>query len=322
MAHELDMTYGEAAFAYTGDDAWHKLGQKLEPGAPIEEWAEAAHMNWEIKRSSVQFDHNGETGLFPDKHVLYRGDTNTALSVVSKSYKIVQPMEVLEFYRDLVDRAGLELETAGVLFGGRQFWALANTKKFANLSAEDQVKAYVLLSTSCDGTRATQAQFVSKRVVCNNTLSIAVREGGDKIRVPHNRVWKPDEIKEQLGLIDNGWERFKDQITHLSSVKVEADKAAEFFVRLFGDIEVPIDQQSPAVAQKCANIWQLFKVDGMGSQLESANGTWWGALNAVTEFVDHHTEHRTIDSKLNNAWFGAGNTKKTEAFELALAMAA
>jgi phage/plasmid-like protein (TIGR03299 family) len=325
MSHELDKVGDEYAMAFVGDrqKVWHGLGQELEIGAAIEEWQRAAHMDWEINRAAVQYTTNGGLEImYPDKNVLYRSDNGNALSVVSKAYKIVQPKEVLEFYRDLVGVADMQLETAGVLFGGRRFFALANTGRLAELKGDDAVKGYLLLSTSCDGTLATSAQFTSVRVVCNNTLSVALKEGGGRVRVPHNRVWKPSEVKEQLGLIDSGWAKFKDQITMLSEKPVEQDQGVEYLLKLFGDPEVPVDQQSPAVANKCANIWQLFKGEGMGSTLEAANGSFWGLLNAVTETVDHHTSHKTPDARMNNSFFGAGSTLKSQAFDLALAMAA
>ena len=329
MAHELDFTTGEAAMAFVGQKAWHGLGNELEAGASIETWAQAAHMDWEIFRTAVKFDVINDdpfstvlehTLIYPDKHVLYRSDTNAPLSVVSSSYNIVQPLEVLEFYRDLVDTAGLELETAGVLFGGRRFWALANTKKMTVLPGDDKVKGYLLLTTSCDGTLATTAQFTSVRVVCNNTLSVAVKDNNTRIKVPHNRVWKPNEVKEQLGFIDAGWNRFSEQIGLLAAKNVERDKAVQYLIELFGDPTIGVEDQNPAVMQKCANVWDLFQGAGMGSKLPSAEDTMWGLLMSVTETIDHHTGHRTADSAVNNAWYGAGAALKTKAFELALAL--
>lgn len=320
MAHELDFTYGEASMAFVGDKAWHGLGQELETGASIEQWAQAAHMDWNIERCAVEY--NGGN-MFPDKHVLYRSDNQKPLSVVSKSYKIVQPMEVLEFYRDLVGVAGMQLETAGVLFEGRRFWAMANTGRMAELKGGDKVKGYVLLITACDGTLATTAQFTSVRVVCNNTLRLSLGESGvERIKVPHNRTWNPSEVKEQLGLIDSGWSRYKEQMERLVETPVSEDQGVEYLIKLFGDPAVSVAEQSPAVAAKCAGVWELYRGGGMGSTLESANGSFWGLLNAITETVDHHTSHRTVDSRVNNAWFGAGDKLKTEAFNLALEMAA
>jgi phage/plasmid-like protein (TIGR03299 family) len=260
--------------------------------------------------------------MYPDKNVLYRSDNGNALSVVSKAYKIVQPKEVLEFYRDLVGVADMQLETAGVLFGGRRFFALANTGRLAELKGNDAVKGYLLLSTSCDGTLATSAQFTSVRVCCRNTLAIALKDGTNSIRVPHNRIWKPSEIKNQLGLIDSGWSKFKEHLELLTESPVEQEQGVEYLLKLFGDPDVPVDQQSPAVSNKCANIWQLFKGEGIGSTLESSNGTWFGLMNAVTETIDHHTAHKTLDARMNSSFFGSGKTKKLEAFELALELAA
>ena len=333
MSHEIDFSTGEAAFAYAGEKGWHSLGNELEAGAPIEQWVKSSHMDWEIMRSAVKFDvsnltaiggiDSGElvnTLIYPEKHVLYRSDTKSPLSVVSDSYKIVQPIEVLEFYRDLVGSAGLELETAGVLFGGRRFFALANTKKMTVLPGDDKVKGYLLLTTSCDGTLATTAQFTSVRVVCNNTLSVAVKDNNTRIKVPHNRVWKPSEVKEQLGFIDEGWNKFSEQIGLLAEKTVTRDKAVDYLIELFGDPTIAVEDQNPAVMQKCANVWELFQGAGMGSKLPSAEDTMWGLLNSITETIDHHTAHRTTDARMNNALYGAGAALKTKAFELALAL--
>ena len=329
MAHELDFAVnGEAAMAWVGDTPWHGLGQQLEVGSPIETWLKAAHMDWEILRTPVEYkiptdsiDVPFEHMLFSDKHVLYRSDNLRPLSVVSPTYAIVQPEEVLEFYRDLVGLADMQLETAGVLFGGKRFWALANTGRMAELKGDDTIKGYLLLSTSCDGTMATTARFTSVRVVCNNTLSIATKDNASVIRVPHRGLWKPNEVKAQLGLIDNSWAIFKEHITKLSETTADRGIAAEYLVRLFGDVDVPMDEQSPAVAAKCAGIWDLYTNTGVGAHMASAEGTFWGLVNAVTQTIDYHTAHRTTDARLNNAWFGQGNNKKTEAFELALEMA-
>jgi phage/plasmid-like protein (TIGR03299 family) len=347
MAHELDFAAnGEAAMAWVGDTPWHGLGQELEAGSPIEVWLKAAHMDWEILRTPVEYkipydgsqrdvleltaDKLSEYRVFVEKNVLYRSDTLAPLSVVSDSYNIVQPYEVLEFYRDLVGVADMQLETAGVLFGGRRFWALANTGRLAELKGDDAVKGYVLLSTSCDGTMATTARFTSVRVVCNNTLSIATKDNASVIRVPHRRVWNPNEVKEQLGLIDSSWAKFKEHIEVLSNTPVTTDMAADYLVRLFGEYDrtnppigsdewrTMVSNQSPAVASKCAGIWDLYTNSGVGAHMPSAEGTFWGLLNAITQTIDYHTGHRTVDARLNNAWFGQGNAKKSEAFELAL----
>jgi phage/plasmid-like protein (TIGR03299 family) len=109
---------------------------------------------------------------------------------VGSRYNVVQPREVLEFYRDLTEVAGYELETAGVLKAGRKFWAWPALASLP-LKGKDVVNGYLLLATSCDGTLATVAMPTTVRVVCNNTLTIALRDGVGAVKVPTARRLMP-----------------------------------------------------------------------------------------------------------------------------------
>ena len=134
MAHLVE------TMAFVGDTPWHGLGNPLSPNQPIEVWAQQAGMDWRIESSNVSYMAKNERGqniLMPyeEQRVLYRSDTHAPLSVVSQRFQEVQPKEILEFYRDLTEQSGFELETAGVLKGGRKFWALARTGQLAALKA-------------------------------------------------------------------------------------------------------------------------------------------------------------------------------------------
>lgn len=119
MAHQIEQ------MAYVGTTPWHGLGNRLTPKQPLEIWQREAGMDWQILESPVHFKsevigHLGTIHSFPEQKVLFRSDTKAPLSVVSSRYHTVQPREVLEFYRDLTEVSGYELETAGVLKGGTQ----------------------------------------------------------------------------------------------------------------------------------------------------------------------------------------------------------
>lgn len=159
---------------------------------------------------------------FPDQKVLYRSDTKAPLSVVSGRYQVVQPQQVLEFYRDLTEVSGYELETAGVLKAGRKFWALARTGKSSALKGNDVVNGYLLLATSCDGTLATTATPTTIRVVCNNTLSIALSGASSAIKVPHSTSFDAQAVKKQLGIAVSQWDSFMYRMKTLSERKVKA----------------------------------------------------------------------------------------------------
>src|SRR5882757_3849199 len=202
MPHDIDLSTGKPAIAYVGEKPWHQLGEKLPEGAPIDIWLRAAKLEWELTRLPVQYLVDGTLRTMEDRFVLVRNDTNAALSVVSSDYQIVQPREVLEFYRELVTMYGYTLETSGALDGGRKVWALAKTgvTDAADEDGKDELSAYLLLATSCDKTLATTAAFTSIRVVCQNTLFFAIEEVALKrrpqVKVPHNLRFEAEQVKE------------------------------------------------------------------------------------------------------------------------------
>jgi len=318
MAHEIQ------TMAYVDAVPWHGLGSPLSPNQPIEIWQREAGMDWRINEADVLFSVSGGDGLHlksnPDSKVLFRSDTFSPLSVVSKRYKVVQPAEVLEFYRDLVSAGGFELETAGVLKGGKKLWALAKTGQETLLKGGDRVKAYLLLATSCDGTLCTTAQFTSVRVVCNNTLQLAVGDSSGAVKVPHSTQFDPQQVKIALGLGLSSWETFVTDMRQLAERKINKSEAMNYLIDVLGDRDVPLNQQPNAKAIQ--NVYALFSGEGKGSDLASASGTAWGLLNGVTEFVDQHRRARSVDHRLDSAWFGPGAVIKEKAFHAALKLAA
>ena len=311
--------------AYAGAEPWHGLGNKLAPNQPIELWAERAGMNWRIEEAEVRFVAAGNRSLgsihaFPEQKVLYRSDTKAPLSVVSARYQVVQPSEILEFYRDLTEVGGFQLETAGVLKEGRKLWALARTGQSATIKGKDEVNGYLLLATACDGTLATTAQFTSVRVVCNNTLQIALGDSTNAVKVPHRSQFDAQAVKRQLGIAISSWDAFMARTKALADRKV-SDSAAETFLRRVLTYSTPnvADRDAIAVNERAIKaVGQLYAGRGKGADLASASGTAWGLVNAVTEYVDHHRRARSDDHRRDAAWFGQGATIKQRAWDEAL----
>lgn len=319
MAHLVE------SMAYVGQTPWHGLGNVLTPNRPIEDWIIQAGLNWQIEDSPVRYlvgghERLGEIKAFPDQKVLFRSDTHEALSVVGHRYQVVQPREILEFYRDLTDKSGFALETAGVLKGGRKIWALARTGQSSVLKGKDVTNAYVLLATACDGTMATTAQFTSIRVVCNNTLAVAVGTSSGAVKVPHRSVFDPIAVKQQLGISVTAWDDYMYRLKQLSERTVKVSDAKHFMLRVFTDQRKAVNGNTHERAMTKA--LSLFEGEGRGSELASAKGTAYGLLNAVTEFVDHERRARTTDHRLESAWFGQGAHLKRKALDEALLMVA
>ena len=322
MAHDIQ------TMAYVGSTPWHGLGSKLVRGEPLEVWQREAGMDWLIKSSPVHYESISGSGTpeirtFVDQKVLFRSDTLDPLSVVSCRYQVVQPYEVLEFYKDLTESSGYELETAGVLKGGRKFWALARTGQSVALKGGDEVGGYLLLATSCDGTLATTATPTSVRVVCNNTLALSLNGAPSSIKVPHNTRFDPSAVKKQLGIAVSRWDEFMYQMRALAERKVSNKEADQFFHRVLSVTSMTLTAQGQQTNRHAiAKANGLFHGRGRGADLMSAKGTALGLLNAVTEFVDHEKRARSADYRIDSAWFGQGTAMKQRALHQALALAA
>jgi len=319
MGHKIDQTTGGPAFAYVGKMAWHGLGEELPENEPIQVWLKAARLEWKLERLPVQYLVNGQARTMPERFVLARSDSGEALSVVSSGYNILQPNEVLEFYQDLVKEHGFALETAGALDGGRKFWALAKTGRFDSIDqrCDDGVAGYVLLASSCDKSLATTAAFTSIRVVCQNTLSFALEDIQNakrpQVKIPHHRRFVPESVKKELGLFDMAWSDFLGKVRRMANYRMPSEDASQFFKALL--LQKDKTALSVKAAREHQTITSLFK-SAPGQELATAQNTLWGAVNAMTYYVDH-VRSDTPAERLDDSWFGAGCALKDKAWAVA-----
>lgn len=307
---------------------WESAAQKvnrLPSDASIDRWVEEAGMNWTAKDRPVRFiDDTGASRTLKGKKILYRSDNGNGLSVVGSEFKTVQPRETIEFYRDLIEHAGFKMKTAGTLFGGTTFWAQAE------VGAETVTKGTLnrgslLFATALDGSMSNTIKAVSTEVVCANTLAYAMSEGGGSIyRLTHRSQFDADKAKRKLGIAVDGYLKFIHQARELAHMDVAPKDAHAFIFALMGGKEemglVEGDKvESSAGFQK---IMSLFNGAGRGMDLPGRKGTAWGLVNAVTEYVDHHSRVRSEDNRFMSAQFGSGDTLKSKAWNAALAAAA
>lgn len=327
MGHMIDETTGRAAIAYAGKTPWHGLGQQLSEGADIDTWTREAGLGYSVQACDVQYETPAVTGLqsWPERKVLTRSDTGAPLAVVSKDYRVVQPAEVMDFFRKLSDIGGFQMETAGALSEGRRVWALARVGDGAPVVDGDLVKPYLLLGTSYDGTMATIAKFTAIRVVCNNTITPAVNSRADEtdkgylkssVRVLHSAQFDADAVRLQLGIVADQFERFIVQSRQLARRDMNFTEADQFVQELLRPYHQSALEITDTKAYK--RVIELWQGRAIGSDILSASkvsGSRWAMLNAVTQLVDHE-RGRSDNTRLESAWFGTGAALKNRALEL------
>lgn len=304
MAHQV------RTMAYTGAEPWHGLGSKLEAGQTIEQWIEAAGLNWEVVKSPVKYLDK----TWDDQFILHRSDDDQhPFAMVGKQYKPVQPKEVLEFYRDLVSDLGFTIETAGELFHGDKVWALAKCGDGFELPGNDKILPYLLLTTGYDGQTATIGKFTTTRVVCNNTLTASLNNTREsRVRVGHRSNFDAKAMKDQLGMSVDVFDSFRQAAETLTKMKIDAAKSKQFIDKILN-----INEESRDIDIATAGyIQNMFTSNNfIGAGMESATGTAWGLLNCFTEFADHHKMFKDANKRLDHIWYGAGDAMKTKAFQ-------
>ena len=261
-------------------------------------------MDWRIKRGIVRFNtsYDGDQMELPDQHVLFRSDTKAPLGVVSRKYQVVQPGEVIEFFRDIARAGGLELSAAGTIYGGKRFWATAKIGESSPTSVRDTIGGYLLISSSADGSLATELRRTTVRAVCKNTLAMAFGAQAS-VKVSHRSVFDPAQVKDFMGLNTAAWDSFRANVARLANAPVVQDEAEDILAKIFGGNETSGFKRTLG----------LFNGEGMGATLDGVMGTRWGLLNAVTEYADHHVRARTDENRFVASQWGAGADLKQRA---------
>jgi len=324
MAHQLDtVSLGRASYASTQRE-WHGLGELMPAGQDIETWAQAAGMEYKVQRATIRYATERLTPDAPlhslktleERLVLFRSDTGAPLGVVSDSYKVVQPREVLEFFREWAQANACTIESAGVLFGGKRYFATAKMSDGVFVGEGDKVVPYVLLSTSADGSLATEGRITTVRVVCNNTLRLASK-GASSFRVSHRTTFKAEECRGIIESAHAEFGTFMETSRKLASIKVESRLAEDMTTLLLTTPTRNADAARDSAG--FTKIMSLFSGLGKGATLDSSRETAWGWLNSATEYVDHHVRARSDENRTAAALWGAGADLKQRALEIALA---
>jgi len=327
MAHLLDFSKGFAAIALAEhtESAWHGYGNRVGADVPVEQWPAKAGADYIVAGRNLFYagipttEGKGRPVQVPDRKALIRLDTGAYLSTVGHEYAIVQPIELFDFQRQVIDAVGAKMDTAGVLRGGKTIWTLSKVEKSFRIQGQDLVDVYVLASTTYDGTQASRFQYVTTRVVCDNTLQIAI--SGSKygyVSVNHSSKLDVAAVAAKLIEGEDDISRFVDAASGLAEIFPTNEQIVEFITRVIPDAFRQKDGKIE-ISQPAGKVLALLG-RGKGADLKSANGTAWGLVNAVTEYVDHHQRSKDQGSRLASAWFGQGAQRKETALEVAKAL--
>ena len=318
MAHELElMENGDASMAYVGETPWHGLGKRVPADVSTQQMLVAAGLDWTVEKKPLFF--NTETGPWLTKsRALFRSTDNKVLTVISEQWNPVQNIEAFEFFNDFVSAGDMEMHTAGSLRGGKMVWAMAQIKDSFELFGGDKVEGYLLFSNPHEFGRSIDIRFTPVRVVCNNTLTMALdKDARHAVRLNHRSHFNGDQVKLVLGVAGDRLQAYKKQAQFLGQKKYNKETIVEYFNRVFPSMskdEVKLSKTALPISRQAEDAMAVVHTQP-GANF--AEGSWWQAFNAVTYMTDH-TLGRSRDSRLTSAWYGLNRAKKERALDLAV----
>lgn len=282
--------------------------------------AKAAGLDFNIRRSAVAYkDQHGNRLENKSVKQLFRDDTGAPLGgTVSNRFRPLQPRIALEVANSLVNEAhGYHVTGAGSIDGGAGLWIIA--KKGGFDLAGDKVDHAILLTTDNTGKQTTRICQTSTRFFCTNQMPAAFRNALHKISVRHTTNWTESYIRSIVAQI-RGFSDAADSLAsaadNMARTGMTDRQAVNYFVELYAERDNKDNiTNEPALERIVNQIMQGFKT-GPGADHVAARGTQWGALNAVTHYVDHVTRARSDENRFKSAIGGAGYDRKIKAIEL------
>ena len=315
MAHELEMINGEAQMAYRLSKGvpWHGLGVPVEDDMTPIEMMKAAGLDWTVKKVQSFIEVDGEK-IPTGQQSLIRESDNKILTNVGDNWNPCQNETAFEFFNDFVNAGDMVMDTAGSINDGRMVFAAADVNDGFSLFNGDNVKGYLLFSNPHVYGKSIDVKFVMTRVVCNNTLSMALTEKGQPaVRLSHRNEFDAEVVKELLGISHTRVEQFKEAAEFLGS-KRYTDEA---YIRFLGKVFGTSSQENKVLSRTGERALEIVETQP-GANFRP--GTWWNAYNAVTYLTDHELG-RNADTRATSALFGGNARRKLDALDLAVEMA-
>lgn len=293
MAHQIHEHDG---LVLNRESAWHGLGIVLDKDFGPEEALNVSGLNWEVGMTSLSHTINGVTESIEEFQAITRLDTKEVFQVFSKGYSPIQNKELFDLAYVL--NKDILVESAGSLFNGRKVYICLRGDSF-KLSNGDEICKYLILANSHDGTLTLTAQPTSIRPVCNNTLSMALKEGARRsFRVKHcgNTASKLKIMESALAKFAETGKWFEEQVNFLAKKELKSKQLMSFFTQCYEDlIGTPDSSEEKEEAKSTLEAWTTT-LETERLIFDSPN-TAWLAANAVTNWIQHREPGR-----VQNGW--------------------
>jgi len=317
MAHDLEQyTDGSASFFSARVDPWHRLGVVTSDCLTAEDAIKTARLDWEVSKQPLQTVINGTTTLgVPDRFAIVRPNPDPdpfqqitepwqVLGVVGADYVPIQNWENAEFLNSLIDQSGAHFETAGSLAQGKRIFITMKVPNHITIGGHDRIDEYLVITNSHDGSTALQVIITPIRVVCANTLGMALGRNSGTIKLRHTTNIREhiEQARRTLKISNTYMAEFEEMANQLNSTPMTWPEFAEFADAVFPPQADPKKSTTTTGQIVLTHASQLrrdeLRLLWKSDTQANIAGTRWAALNVIGEYSDHFAPVRvTADLK-------------------------
>jgi len=321
-----------------GVPAWHRLGTVLDKPATAEQAIQAAHLDWSVTKQPVFIGERawpGDCRRYGDLCAIVRDDLwrkkkVTVLGFASEQYTPLQNRDAFSFFDTIVGQNAAVYHTAGALGEGERVWILAKLPGCIRIAGDDITEKYLLLSNTHGGSGSVEIKFTPIRVVCQNTLTLAMSDG-PALHIPHTT-----DLTERLtiaarvvNVVIRGYRGIEGVFREMAGSQLGRRELRWYLNQVFPDPKRPdfsddeTYENALAWARADRHGAEYLFYEGKGNREKGVAGTLWAAYNGVTEYVDHRRYLKATPEKcLEAIWFGGGSSFKERAYTVAAAAVA
>lgn len=288
MAHNLEFNgqTGTTSFVSANNEvAWHNLGQVLpQEFLTSEECIKYANMGYTVEKTPVYMNVGGIQIPVPDQFATYRNDNNHPFGVVGSKYTIVQNSDAFSFFDALVGEGAAIYTTAGVLGKGERIFLTAKLPKYCRIAGSDDIiELFIVLSMSHDGSGSIKSMITPIRVVCQNTLNMAIKTAINVINIRHtsSAQTRLDQAHKVLGLSNTYMDEFNEICNRLAVTPVKDTFVEKIIADLFPTAKDEVSTRAKNIRTDVMNAY--FTGAGQAPFL----GTAYGVYNGVTNYLNH-----------------------------------
>ena len=316
MSHGLEQKNGKTSMFYAGSNEtpWHRGGVFLgENSVTAEEAIKAANMEWEVSLQSIECINL----TIPDFKAVLREDTGEVLGIRKQKYTPYQNKDAFKVLDPFIGEGKAVWHTAGVLGKGERIWIQAKLPGYIEVTKNDIIEKYLFLTNSHDGSTGIKLGFSPQRIVCANTLKMALVSGQSSImNIKHtkNHEIKIKQALKVLGLVEKIAEDFETDAKKMYEFKM-SDADIDAYLAEVINITKEAKEKVELYKDKSFIRYKEYIEGGLGTDIQGVKGSLWGTYNAITESIDHPT--RKVKDLLQYSQFGAGRIIKDRAWDKA-----